>query len=94
MKASFVIKCILVVTMFFIFLSVDVQAQCAMCRATVESNVKAQNGVGKGLNTGILYLMTIPYILIGIVGYLWYRSSRKETEKHNRIFNVLKRKLT
>jgi hypothetical protein len=71
----------------------DISAQCAMCRATVESNVNEKHGQGQGLNTGILYLMTIPYILIGALGYLWYKSSRKETEKHNRIFDILKRKL-
>jgi len=82
---------------FFILLflfSIDLSAQCAMCRATVESNVSTGQGVGKGLNTGILYLMVIPYILIGALGYFWYVSSKKETEKQNRIFQILKRKLT
>jgi hypothetical protein len=57
-------------------------SQCAMCRATVESNVgtgskEPESEVGSGLNTGILYLMVIPYILIGTVGFLWYRSNKK-----------------
>lgn len=64
---------------FLSFASVPVGlAQCAMCRATVESNSKTQDqSIGKGLNTGIIYLMTIPYIAIGVVGYLWYRNSKK-----------------
>lgn len=54
-------------------------AQCAMCRATVESNVQSQESqVGAGLNTGILYLMTIPYILIGTVGFIWYRYNKAQ----------------
>lgn len=58
-------------------------SQCAMCRATVESNTGTgrtddSNDVGSGLNTGILYLMAIPYILIGTVGFLWYRSNKKK----------------
>ena len=88
MKYLFIIPIVL-----FLMMS-EVSAQCAMCRATVESNVSSQNGAGKGLNTGILYLMTIPYILIGSLGYFWYVSSRKETNKQNRIFQVLRRKLT
>ncbi|WP_162427467.1 hypothetical protein [Pontibacter pudoricolor] len=57
-------------------------SQCAMCRATVESNVgtgkaESDTAVGSGLNTGILYLMAIPYILIGTVGFLWYKSNKK-----------------
>lgn len=60
-------------------------SQCAMCRSTVESNVGTGSGnnapeseVGKGLNTGILYLMIIPYVLVGAVGFLWYQSNRKK----------------
>ncbi|NDK54569.1 hypothetical protein GWO68_01450 [Pontibacter sp. BT213] len=57
-------------------------SQCAMCRATVESNVgtgskEPESEVGKGLNTGILYLLTIPYIMVATVGFLWYRSNKK-----------------
>ncbi|MEM6299374.1 MAG: hypothetical protein AAF740_11865 [Bacteroidota bacterium] len=54
-------------------------AQCAMCRATVENNVS--NGVmdedGMGLNGGILYLLAMPYLLIGTVAFFWYRNSKK-----------------
>jgi hypothetical protein len=57
----------------------SVQAQCAMCRASVESSgdEKLAN-LGKGLNKGILYLMVIPYLLAGTVGYFWYRSSKQK----------------
>lgn len=55
-------------------------AQCAMCRATVESNQTDEKitKFGKGLNKGILYLMAIPYILVGTVGFLYYRNNRKK----------------
>ncbi|WP_114783372.1 hypothetical protein [Botryobacter ruber] len=64
------------------FTATDAFSQCAMCRATVESNVgtgskEPESDVGAGLNKGILYLMAIPYILIGTVGFFWYRNSRK-----------------
>jgi hypothetical protein len=66
------------------FASTEAYSQCAMCRATVESNVGTGKGhdheseVGAGLNTGILYLMAVPYILVATVGLLWYKSSRKK----------------
>jgi hypothetical protein len=67
----------------------SVSAQCAMCRATVESNSKNSNkAIGKGLNLGILYLMTIPYIAVGVVGYLWYRNSRKNSKGKFRIKGI------
>lgn len=68
------------------FATSDAFSQCAMCRATVESNVgtgskEPENEVGSGLNTGILYLMIVPYLLIGTVGFLWYKNSRKNACK-------------
>lgn len=58
-------------------------AQCAMCRATVESNAQSGNtDAASGLNTGILYLMSLPYIIFATIGFLWYRSSqRKKAER-------------
>ena len=42
-----------------------------MCRAALESEgggVKAE-----AVNDGIVYLMAIPYILVGVLGYAIYR---------------------
>lgn len=67
--------------------STTAYSQCAMCRATVESNVgtgstdDSESQVGAGLNTGILYLMLIPYVLVGTVGFLWYRSNKMKKAK-------------
>jgi hypothetical protein len=55
----------------------DVAAQCAMCRSTLENNFTNGNpGIASGINTGILYLLALPYIAVMIIGYLWYKSSR------------------
>lgn len=68
-------------------ITTEAYSQCAMCRATVESNVgtgssdDSESQVGAGLNTGILYLMLIPYLLVGTVGFLWYKSSQKKKAK-------------
>ncbi|MDR5589391.1 hypothetical protein [Christiangramia sp. SM2212] len=51
------------------------EAQCAMCRAVLES--EADQSTAKGINDGILYLMIFPYLLIGGVGYFIYRSRKK-----------------
>jgi hypothetical protein len=59
-------------------------AQCAMCRATVENNVSnGEAGIANGLNIGILYLFATPYLVIAIIGYLWYRQSKKQKVKIN-----------
>ncbi len=64
-KRSFYILLILLLVF-----TVSVEAQCAMCRAVLE-NEEGQNAA-KGINDGIVYLMLIPYILIGGLGYIIY----------------------
>tara|TARA_B100001173_G_scaffold286762_1_gene274664 strand:- start:516 stop:746 length:231 start_codon:yes stop_codon:yes gene_type:complete len=48
-------------------------AQCAMCKAVVETNLESGGSIGAGLNDGILYLMAIPYISMIAIGFIWYR---------------------
>ena len=44
-----------------------IDAQCAMCKASVESSQGQKNSVAGGINHGILYLMAIPYLLIAFI---------------------------
>ena len=62
-------------------LSVDVPAQCPMCRMAAESNMKNGGTSGKGLNRGILYMLMMPYLLVGTIGYVWWRNKRQEEEE-------------
>ena len=50
------------------------EAQCAMCRAVVESEVDGKTA--EGINNGIVYLMAIPYILVGGLFYFVYKKMR------------------
>jgi hypothetical protein len=54
-------------------------AQCAMCRATLETNVSngSETVLAAQLNFGILYLFASPYLIIAAVGFFWYMNSRK-----------------
>jgi hypothetical protein len=59
------------------FFSVSSYAQCAMCRAALtgdENKVKAA-----AVNDGIVYLMVIPYVLVGALGYYIYRMKKKKS---------------
>jgi hypothetical protein len=47
-----------------------------MCKAVAEDSAEAE-GMGRGLNTGILYLMAVPYLLLGVLGLLWYRNRKR-----------------
>lgn len=59
----------------------DADAQCAMCKATVENTSDKSTSIAGGINTGILYLLSMPYLLAGVVGFLWYRKYKKNVGK-------------
>jgi hypothetical protein len=49
-------------------------AQCAMCRATAESVTEhVDKGIGEGLNSGILYLMLVPYVILATLAVVFFR---------------------
>jgi len=53
-------------------------AQCAMCKASSEANLKAGGGDPRGLNAGILYMLVMPYLLVFGIGFWWWSNRRKE----------------
>lgn len=48
-------------------------AQCAMCKTSVESDLNNGGSIGKELNTGILYLMTLPYLILMLGAYFFFK---------------------
>ena len=52
----------------------DLSAQCPMCRMSAESNLEHGGTMGKGLNKGILYILSLPYLLVATLGIIWYRN--------------------
>lgn len=64
---------------FSFFFSTNAEAQCAMCRAALETE---EGGVkAEAVNDGIVYLMLIPYILVGVLGYAVYKMRMKARKK-------------
>jgi hypothetical protein len=79
---SYIIKYIALSWIFVILNSGSVLAQCAMCKASVETNVNVDGiGFAAKLNTGILYLFVTPYLLAMVIGILWYKKSREQRRK-------------
>ncbi|MDC0874747.1 hypothetical protein OAP64_03850 [Flavobacteriaceae bacterium] len=59
---------VLLGVILLLFMSSDVvYGQCSMCRAVLQS--EEGQATAKGINNGILYLMAIPYLLVGVVGW-------------------------
>ncbi|WP_295830020.1 hypothetical protein [uncultured Winogradskyella sp.] len=63
-------RAVILSIIFISLFSLDIEAQCAMCRAVLES--EEGQSTAQGINDGIVYLMAIPYILVGGIGYIIY----------------------
>lgn len=67
---------ILFLTGCFLIINSDVWAQCSICNKTVMQMGKKP---AEGFNTGIIYLMLIPYAAIGVIGYRWWKSDHEKS---------------
>lgn len=59
-----------------LFFSLSSYAQCAMCRAALTGDENKTQAAA--VNDGIVYLMVIPYVLVGALGYYVYRMKKKK----------------
>ena len=80
-----VFKYILVIGLLALLVSfgADLLAQCPMCKAAVETGKNdGVSPMAEGLNNGILYLFVLPYLMVGLIGFLLYRGykNRKKAE--------------
>ncbi|PSJ72908.1 hypothetical protein C7N43_31875 [Sphingobacteriales bacterium UPWRP_1] len=62
-------------------------AQCPMCRAAAEANIKEGGKHALGLNAGILYLFVAPYLIVATIGFLWWRNHRKVAREEQALNN-------
>jgi hypothetical protein len=51
-----------------LLITFDAGAQCAMCKQAAETSLKSNpNSMVRSLNSGILYLMAVPYLMLGFI---------------------------
>jgi hypothetical protein len=77
-KMKNIVLVLLVVWTLSLSFSASVQAQCSMCTINAEQGSKNGNTQTKGINTGVLYLMGAPFLLVAGVGGIWYLKYRKD----------------
>ncbi|WP_205508323.1 hypothetical protein [Longitalea arenae] len=66
----------LILFLFFILLSIlpaDLQAQCSICTKTAQ---QLGEKPAKALNAGIIYLGLTPLLIMGYIGYRWWRNNQ------------------
>jgi hypothetical protein len=66
---------ILSFTIGFSLLSVYLSAQCSICTRTAE---QLGEKPAKGLNAGIIYLASAPFLIAGYVFYRWRKSNHTD----------------
>lgn len=70
-----------ILSTILLYATLPIEAQCAMCRAVLESSEDVS--AAEGINNGIVYLMLFPYLFIGGVGYFIYRMYKKNKNIEN-----------
>lgn len=75
-------KCLLFFPLIFIciLLYTGAEAQCAMCTKTAQ---QLGEKPAQGLNSGILYLMLMPFAIVGFIGYRWWKNRAGYSEEES-----------
>lgn len=58
-------------------------AQCAMCNATASTATESNKEGALSLNSGILFLMAIPYILLTTLVIIWWRYRKQKRNEQS-----------
>ncbi|MBK5286677.1 MAG: hypothetical protein JJE25_14900 [Bacteroidia bacterium] len=61
-----------------LFFQTDSSAQCAMCKRVAQTDKENKTSdKGGSLNHGILYLLSIPYLIGAVGAFAWYKNRKK-----------------
>ena len=66
-----------IIFLLMIGIYTSVNGQCSICTKTAQ---QLGEKPAQGLNTGILYLMFTPFILVGFIGYRWWKNNKEVEE--------------
>ncbi|MFZ9694723.1 MAG: hypothetical protein ACO3AY_02490 [Chitinophagaceae bacterium] len=58
---------------FFCLMATSAMAQCSICTKTAQ---QLGEGPAKGMNTGILYLAFLPFAIIGVIAFRWWKNNK------------------
>lgn len=65
---------ILLLVFFALLISLAADAQCAVCTKT---SLQLGEKPAQGMNSAILYLMLMPFAIVGFIGYRWWKGNKK-----------------
>lgn len=62
----------------FLLTGIDAEAQCSICTKTAS---QLGEKPAKALNGAIIYLMSTPLLIIGFIGWRWWKMQKKNEEQ-------------
>lgn len=78
MKKRFIIS--LLIIKAFLILPGLATAQCSLCTKTAQQMGEKP---AQGLNSGILYLMVVPFAIVGVISLRWWKNNKAMEEQES-----------
>ncbi len=69
---------ILFAVQILLFSQFTVDAQCSLCTKTAQQMGEKP---AQGMNSGILYLMMMPFAIVGFIGFRWWKQNKAVEEQ-------------
>ena len=76
MKKGFLILFLMLTSL--VFVPGTSRAQCSLCTKTAQ---QLGEKPAQGLNSGILYLMIMPFAIVGFIGFRWWKNNKAVEEQ-------------
>lgn len=67
-------RLLIFVLLFFLQAGSFLMAQCSMCTKTAQ---QLGEKPAQGLNSGILYLMFAPFVIVGFIAFRWWKNNKE-----------------
>ncbi len=74
-------KSVLIILFFLQIMLVSqftADAQCSLCTKTAQQMGEKP---AQGMNSGILYLMMMPFAIVGFIGFRWWKQNKAAEEQ-------------
>jgi hypothetical protein len=72
----------IMILVILLTISFSISAQCPMCKASLEGARQNGTEVGNTVNSGILYLLALPYSIATVFGVILYRNNKLKKLKN------------
>ena len=72
------------ILLIIFFMAVNAPAAISQCSVCTKTAQQMGEKPAKALNSGILYLMLTPFLIVGVIGYRWWKSNKRFEEEEGK----------